>query len=274
MTVLHFRISGDFITEQARSFWADDQEPGKAVALLEAAFPEMKPSIRLAILTGSKRLVGDEHGMDLVDDDAVTTSNGMPLDLVEVTTQLQNKNKEYLEVIRDRTAMDHGETQVIGTPQGGMRVPAHRVQQIKSGEVQWDQVLHEPLAPLSNYVMSGRYPGPTDDPDPIQSELPPPVPVEPQDQITTDNGWLDPEGHFYPCLYGGHNHVLYTLNLSEGDADQRGWIKLSTSMSPELSDLPGRGISIWSRLFGRPTQIQIDRVFDRFNWLPEWMKDE
>jgi len=156
-----------------------------------------------------------------------------------------------------------------------MRVAAHRVQQIKSGEVQWDEIPHEPIDPPPVHVTGRGYPGPTDDPDPIQFQTKSePPPVEPQDQITSDNGWLDPEGRFYPCQYGEHVHTLMALEVQEEEADRRGWIKIATSMTPECSDLPGRNISIFSRRFSRPTQAQMDRVFDRFNWLPEWMTDE
>jgi len=101
MATFGFHITGEFITQQARTFWADDQDPGKAVALLEAAFPEMTPATRLAIITGSKKLVGDEHGMKMVNDDATTTQNGMSLDLVDFVKQIKKERDEYRQAIRD-----------------------------------------------------------------------------------------------------------------------------------------------------------------------------
>lgn len=263
MASFGFHITGDFITQQARTFWADDQEPDKAVKLLEAAFPEMTPATRLAIITGSKKLVGDEHGVELVDDDATESPGGNPLDHVRMHRQLREEIEDYADAVELKT----GNTELWGTPTGGAHIPKRRVKDLKSGKLTLDQVAQRPYEPV--YLQRRD----TATPAPVQAEPEPLIPVEPCDTITQDNGWLDPEGRFYPCQYGEHVHTLMTLSMKEEQVDQQGWIKIATSMTPECSDLPGRNISIFSRRFSRSTQAQMDRVFDRFNWLPEWMKE-
>jgi hypothetical protein len=55
----------------------------------------------------------------------------------------------------------------------------------------------------------------------------------PTTAITTDTGWLSPEGLFYPCRYAGHAHVAwalgYTDNPSNHSIEINGWVRLGVS---------------------------------------------
>ena len=67
--IVHFTISGEFITNQARSFWGAEDEQEKALDLLDCV-EGLEDADKMAILTGKKKLVGDSStGIDIEDDD-------------------------------------------------------------------------------------------------------------------------------------------------------------------------------------------------------------
>ena len=72
MGVVHFSISGDFITDQARSFWAES-EYEKAFRILECAIGISKDQMD-DIIQGRKKLTG-VNDLDLVDDDWKPAAN-------------------------------------------------------------------------------------------------------------------------------------------------------------------------------------------------------
>ena len=81
---------------------------------------------------------------------------------------------------------------------------------------------------------------------------PPPPPPKAEDAITTDCGWLSPEGKFYPCEYGGHVSLAYDLcgDGSERELEQLNWIKVQNGKFHRVDyDKP-------------PTQRQRNLVFD------------
>ncbi len=47
--------------------------------------------------------------------------------------------------------------------------------------------------------------------------------------ISADNGWLSPEGRFYPCEYAGHQHLASWLRRGDPNPElaleDEGWIK-------------------------------------------------
>jgi hypothetical protein len=264
LKMAHFKITGETFTLLARARYADDGEPGKAVALLEAAFPEMEPAVRMAILTGSKKLVGDEHGMELEDDHATHTEAGTPLDLTRTVSHLRQELDKYRDAAADLIAMQTGDTALIGTETGAVLVPRRRERGIHSGKISWKDVHHRayesnPFPKLRPGKPESSVPSP-----PIQS-----IKVDPQPKITSNNGWLSPDGTFYPCGYSEHLVLAEAMCYDPTQIGNSGWVKicrfeiLSESGQPEDTALPGTH---------PPTQAQIDRVFDWLGYLPAVFK--
>lgn len=55
-----------------------------------------------------------------------------------------------------------------------------------------------------------------------------------KDDVLLDDiqfGWLSPEGEFYGCHYCKHLDLIeYGLDLQEGEAEQKGWIKVTSKL--------------------------------------------
>ena len=54
--------------------------------------------------------------------------------------------------------------------------------------------------------------------------------LEPVDHITTNTGWLSPDGKFYPCGYSMHAQVIWALGFTDNpnahSAHPTGWVRL------------------------------------------------
>jgi len=98
---------------------------------------------------------------------------------------------------------------------------------------------------------------------------------EPQRNITGPDGWLSPEGLFYPCAHYGHITLAYLLGfdprpqdigqITRFEIEQAGWVKVSADEFYRWSTLD-------------PTQCQLDMIFDYCMVnkvaLPPWMKNK
>jgi heat shock protein HspQ len=76
---------------------------------------------------------------------------------------------------------------------------------------------------------------------------------KPTKNLKWDNGWLLPNGNFYPCEGGTMEHIWLAdrLGKTENEAEQAGWIKLGKGML---------GIHICA--FKKPTKKQFNFLFD------------
>jgi hypothetical protein len=156
----------------------------------------------------------------------------------------------------------------FASPEGLVRLPTRKAEAYRSGKLTLDQIPHvtEPGRRLSAYEMPEPYRTTLPKPNP---QGPPPassVEVNPQPKITSNNGWLSPDGTFYPCNYSGHNDLADELCHGPTQIEQLGWVKiccfklLTDSGQPENTALPGTK---------PPTQAQIDRIFDWLGYLPD-----
>jgi len=84
-----------------------------------------------------------------------------------------------------------------------------------------------------------------------------------EDAITTSNGWLSPDGKFYPCQWFEHVTLAYALGHEEKVLENF-WVKLSKGETYP----PERGLS----------QRQMDLLFDMYTKdgrkLPSWWESE
>jgi hypothetical protein len=253
-TATHFGITGDYLTNLVRSLWADDQEPEKALAVLESGFPEMGYSDRLAIVCGSQRLVGDEHGMELEDDDTTHTELGNSLSLTSLLRRLRLKAAAG----NDAEDLVRGHTKHVASKQGLVEIPIRRLRDYNEGKIDLEDMLYRQV---STWPPEERAPSPpTPEPrEETEEELPP---VVPQAKITGDSGWLSPDGKFYPCGYMKHTGLAMALgHEDEQPLTRLGWVRLSMGHPP----LPGDR---------QATQKQIDLLFDHLGKLPFWVKEQ
>jgi len=73
-TMACFQISGEFITNQARAFWADEEKPAEALKLLLECCKGITRDQAMSIILGQAKLVGI-NDLDLVDDNATLSPN-------------------------------------------------------------------------------------------------------------------------------------------------------------------------------------------------------
>jgi hypothetical protein len=45
--------------------------------------------------------------------------------------------------------------------------------------------------------------------------------------VGATNGWIDRDGKMWGCHWAWHTKLLYWLNMEEGDAEERGWVKVT-----------------------------------------------
>ena len=75
-----FVITGPWFTKYVRTLWADEGKHEQAVGTLATAFPDMPTSDVMAIITGSKQLIGDSTvGIELVVDNTERSPQDNPL---------------------------------------------------------------------------------------------------------------------------------------------------------------------------------------------------
>jgi len=81
-------------------------------------------------------------------------------------------------------------------------------------------------------------------------------------KITTNHGWLSPDGKFYKCTSQGHIDLAFELGFKEDwRIEEFGWVKISC------------GEALWSKEL---TQNQLNLLFDWYGErgiaIPSWMK--
>lgn len=235
--LVHFRITGEFITQQARTFWAEDDEPTRAIELLESLHGITQQQI-LDVLEGRAKLTGDSGiGVKLEVDTAKTPT------LLSVLSKLRGERDEARSDRDDMFQMYAKDTVIVASPTGARRVPRRqaylgtRGYHLKDG-LEWadaDPLTREPnsvapriweeapeLFPVTRYGDPASPPvSPREEPEPPKR----PVPT-PDTKITSDNGWLSHDGKFYGCRYGGHNQVVDDLDLPHDEVEKNNWVKL------------------------------------------------
>lgn len=235
-----FKIHGDYLTDLCRSLWADEDAGDKAVHILTEAFPEMPQSVIMAILTGSKKLVGCNEAMELVDDDAEASPAGNPLSNIRQLDRFRELADEYEDVVEFAT----GSVKTYGSPGGPVKVTRRKSKMLQDGKAAWEGVTKIP-ADTHQRAMKAR--------------------EEQSNGVHTAwNGWLSPKGRFYPCTYMGHIDAADELGYEEVEVEKLGWVKLSSGE--------------WFQPDKELTQRQLDWMFDwcvaNSKELPYWARGD
>jgi hypothetical protein len=224
--VLHFRISGEFITRHSRRLWVEGSP--LAMKTLTTGLQGMTEALALEILTGRKKLVGWNSRVRLRNDNAVTDDRGIKLPrslhevLSKVDQELQAERKRSAELAQRAGLMaDRIERTILGSRFG--------------------------VGPLIDSLKNEFCPEPP--PQEPEQKVPPPLPEKDWSHNWTC-GWLTPEGDFYGCEYSGHQALCEKLGLDSYQIERRGWIKYQRRE--------------WIGYFGKDpiTQKQIDALWD------------
>jgi len=275
MTTACFRITGAFMTEQARSFWSEEQDPERAIRWLMDGLPGITYDQVLAVLEGRQKLTGDSVGGIVLEPDS---ASGLP-----TLSVVMRRERAAREDAEDRAAdyaqMAVGATVGLASPGGLRHVPERKVAR-SSGKMALVDGYDWP----ENAVASGCKPlqvyRATDTPWLDRMSAQPAEPGEqydeesghelphPSSSIDQENGWLAPDGKFYPCARTGHVQAICDLGLNPAMAEVIGWVKIADgNVFGFLGDAKQ----------ARPTEIQIKRVVDYCltgsHELPHWAQE-
>lgn len=241
---VHFVVEGDFITDTARRLWNEEDEPEKAMRLLKC-MNGITEAQCLEILAGKKKLIGDSStGVTMVPDKARGKT------LTEVVKKLKTERDEARDETQDLTELAFGDTVVIGSSTGARRIPRRKAKigglseamalQLQDG-YEFDDQMNRPSAagkkPFRTWQQMGESPYRdarlrqeaehlAEEKEEKRAAAP-----EPTKTISTNSGWVSPEGLFYPASYGRHAFVAWTLNLTDNPqnhgVDPDGWVRVS-----------------------------------------------
>ncbi len=223
--ILHFRISGEFITNHSRRLWAE-VDAALAIKTLVTGLCGMTEAIALQILTGHKKLTGWNSRISLKDDSATTDDRGLPLprSLYEVLS------KRDLDLQRERREHHETVTEVVKTYErleDAVLDPASRPDDVGTLEAVAEVI----------------------GPDPK------PTPTTAWNEWTC--GWLTPDGLFYGCEYGGHQALCERLGEDSFHIERRGWMKYQRREWIYVGRMPLRqkqldALQDWSEATGKP----------------------
>lgn len=249
----HFTITGEFLTKTARSLWADEEQPEKALNLLRSAFPDMSEEIIFCVLTGKKKLTGHSDGIEIEDDNAETTDCCNSLSIQGTIGRFRDK----LDRLEDDYQMATHQTENVPSEFGLITVPRRRTKQQPTLSGEYERYLDGDLSKIpyreGQNFFSRRSRRPDEWDETEEEEEPKEIKPEKFEIITQDTGWLSPEGDFYPCAYQGHNNLASRLGFKEFMLEEKGWVKMQNAEFVwDYMDLGGF----------RPTQKQIDMIFD------------
>ena len=250
-----FHIDGESFTDLVRSIWADEDEPAKALNILEAGFPNLAEADRYAILCGDKKLLGDSReGLQLVPDDVKQSKHGNSLHAKDVIA----KQAPRIDRLEDQYQLAAGQVARVASPKGLVEIPQRRLKAWRRGDATLETVpyrLTERAEVLANEGMFAH----SEEAEEAEQEPSP----KPDKYISGADGWLAPDGKFYRCGVQEHIALSDALGKTCEQLEKLGWIKLSGGKAFEPEK--------------QATQAQIDLVYD---WCkkekitqPYWLED-
>ena len=254
MSTLHFRVDFAGVTELARQFWAERQYV-KAFEFLEDGFGFTKEQ-SAALLAGKLRMAQDPQGTEgcdglLVADSWDFKSEGY-LIYPDPTAgpALAEENSKLKEEIEDLSRQLHSHKEALLVVDGK---PTRR----KFTDIIYDLAppipgeSFEERVQRQNFAMGAQIQAKEFEKHLLtQDSKPTPKPTVNYKEF--GNGWVLPNGKFYPCDTPMlHIWLAERLGKTEKQAEDCGWVKLSTSVA---------GIRVYSKQ--KPSQKQLDVVFD------------
>lgn len=132
---VHFRITGAFITEQARSFWNAEGEEDRAIRFLTESLPGLTDAQAIEICTGKAKLTGENNEVFLKTDNATHDQYGNPLR--SLADSIARRKQEIAE-LKDDLSVATGNGVYRGSPWGLIPLPPRINAAIRRGEIGWD----------------------------------------------------------------------------------------------------------------------------------------
>lgn len=127
--IAHFVVEGEFITVTARRLWAEEDEPEKALNLLEYIRGLTKGQ-QLDVLEGRSKLIGDSSaGIELVPDKPSKKTKT----LKEVLTRRKTERDEAKDERDDLAQMATGDTVMVASTTGAREIPRRKAKRWMSG---------------------------------------------------------------------------------------------------------------------------------------------
>jgi hypothetical protein len=298
-----FQIHGDFITDHCRSL-VEEGKPHNAWLILTDGLPGITIEQAAEVLSGRKKLEG-VNDVDLLDDDK--SAQAAPEFIAKLLEDAQEgiRLRKLIEGFRDVAGVCHMayhptigrlggakrgspagliDEKVAAALLGGDRIPNLLMQIFpkfteKEWETYWEKNqddMYELVSEVHPWTrksaasdLAARSGLPT---KVVEAVLNPPMPqANPKtgDIKKEDNGWILPDGKFYPCGFMGHGQLACDLGIDSADrgAEDLGWVRCG------LSEMDGtRNVRI--KRDKEPTQAQINKVADYCEAhdmeLPEW----
>lgn len=242
----------------------------------------------LDVIEGRSRLTGDSSvGVGLEPDDVKMPS------LEEQTLTLRQALEDEKDKAADFVAMAIGDTVALSSPTGKRLVPRRKTRAGRDGfpvladGYSWEEHVQPGEKPVTVYQQADDMPTKKrkrleatasnfpdiveDDVDDEEPAPPPkatrkskgkkkaPPPPEVCDTITSDTGWLSPEGKFYPTKYAQHRYLAEYLAGVGGEKilEDLGWVRMNTFGPGEQNFFGFVG-----DVKARPTDIQKKLVRD------------
>lgn len=246
---LHFSIAGWAITSLARNFWIEDKED-KAISFLMESLPGLTEEQSIQICTGKMKLTGKNNLYFKKDN--TTTHRGIKL--LSLTEVLCKKTQKLATITQERDDVVNlfNQPDYIASPEGLLAVPPMVKRAIREGKLTFKDKF------VCRNIFTGYNPLPIDE----ESEPESTESIEPDPTLSALNGWISPDGKFYPCPgYGQHEDTADRLGHTGGELEKEGWIKIQDNQDERaLKDI---GCISWNMNNDRltATQAQIDTVF-------------
>lgn len=275
-TSTSFRISGAFITEKARELWQDG-ELRRALDILASLDPLPELEQALDVLGGRLELTGDSNkGCNLAE--TPSSSHKAPANrrgsapreadprapawktLLDALRSREAAHAAVLQENQELRAALADDLQPRGSPEGLVFVPMNRKR----------------LPPLPSFqppVLSPELQRATD--HQLEVLLNPtetaPTPVR---RITTTDGWLNPNGQFYPVRRTEHRAVAELLGSDEPTLERDGWVKVCTSFDGKLLILADDTAVSKGLVTPRQRRLVHDYCLERALMMPDWVDPE
>jgi len=215
------KVDGRLVVNLARTLWADEGEPLKALHILNDGCG-VPLGTAIEILCGLKTLKG-VNTFSLEDDNTDTTEHGNSLAFEDVVGSLLERLHSLEERIKNYEQLMCDNTEMIASKFGRVEIPTRLYYKLQNGEVNMSDV--EPfmrscpgsIYPLRDSDMEQRI---NHGVNQLTNEKPKPG------SLKSNNGWIAPNGDFYECGPAEHDMLAEKLGVSTEAVEKR-YVRIS-----------------------------------------------
>jgi hypothetical protein len=292
-----FKIHGEDLTRLARTLWADELQMDRAIRLLTTGLQGCNEPTAMSILTGVKKLVGCNR-LDLVDDDATQTELGNLLSAESVFVRIRGNKEETEWQLRIANEIHSGHTVDLPSPYGLCTVPFSMTENAGSifdptkrklkNKFTWKDIEPyrqdaderfiedtEQLEEISGNTVKQNFRGERTgisildqfiEGDKALTKMEEEGAI-PDKQLLSENGWVAPNGDFFPCGPIMHDSLADILLGKTTDAADAIGRRDGTSIIEQTHVRISKNVASAERssiiFVGREmTQAQKDTIFD------------